>query len=335
MSKEQELFDKNFEKIKGNIKNNRDILFGVCIEQTHEEAKAEIISSFNKGDEVIKRMASKLALNLVDYADEIVELTERLQNVPVENYIEVELDLLEEGYPFELVPFVYLVTGDHDEEMRRAWYYLATERMAHRLTLDRKIKNELEEAKEKKNKEDAKAVKDKEESLLRKQFKKINQENKQLEEKLKEVGERYSIEKEAILKEIEAYQQQIKGLTIEIEEQKKELKSFEQKIGGYSLNLATDFSEIKLMVAHTSPVLYAPIIFPDVKFVSAQELISKVQKKTTEKVILQKGGLSYMEYRQIIQALKDKGIACVEIDALEEREIIMKVSAFIENQLEK
>ena len=226
-----------------------------------------------------------------------------------------------------MILFVYLIVGCYSEEIQLPLYYLAMERFAKETASDK-----LEEVvKGKAEKEVDETQKDK---GIRKQLKKVTQDKKRLEEELEEVKGKYEEEKALTLEKINHLQKEVKELIIKDDNSQKQLEQYKRQIGGYSLNLADDLSVFKVVVAYTSPLLYAPIIFPDLTFLNVQELSNGIQKQGANLVILQKNGLSFMDYRKVTQTLKEKNIPFVEIDAIEERGVIMKVSSIMQEQLE-
>ena len=124
------------------------------------------------------------------------------------------------------------------------------------------------------------------------------------------------------------------GLTIKDNASQKMLEDYKRKLGGYTLNLADDLSIFRVVVISKSPLLYAPIIFPELTFLGVHELASKISKQKINLVIIQKNGLSFKEYLLIQQMLNEKNILFVNIDAKEERSLIMNISVIMQQKIE-
>ena len=261
------------------------------------------------------------------FGEELLELKEKLADVGLSEFNALESELTEEGYAPALILLVYLIVGNYPRELRNPIYYLTMERMTKFLA-----KEKLEELVKVKTEQENEAGSQKDKGV-RKQLKKVTQEKKRLEEELLQLKNDFEEEKEKMVNKVEELQKNLKQLSINDVSQKKQLEQYERQMGGYTFNLADDLGELKVVVGHNSPLLYAPIIFPELKFLTTQELINGIQKKTTNLVILQKNGLNFMDYRKVTQAMKEKGIEWTEIDAKEERGIIMQVSAIIQEKL--
>ena len=327
MVEDETFFNEHFETFCENVKNEKDFLSGTVRKRNQEEAEATILDEFHKNEDELKEAVTKFSKLISFNGDKVLEVSERLKELPLQDYEVLEQELIEEGYSSALILFVYLIVGCYSEEIQLPLYYLAMERFAKETASDK-----LEEVvKGKAEKEVDETQKDK---GIRKQLKKVTQDKKRLEEELEEVKGKYEEEKALTLEKINHLQKEVKELIIKDDNSQKQLEHYKRQIGGYSLNLADDLSVFKVVVAYTSPLLYAPIIFPDLTFLNVQELSNGIQKQGANLVILQKNGLSFMDYRKVTQTLKEKNIPFVEIDAIEERGVIMKVSSIMQEQLE-
>ena len=327
MVENEAFFNEHFETFYKNVEDGKDFLSGTIQKRNQEEVEAMILNEFHKNEDELKEAVTKFSKLISFNGDKVLEVSERLKELPLEEYEVLEQELIEEGYSSALILFVYLIVGCYSEEIQLPLYYLAMERFAKETASDK-----LEEVvKGKAEKEVDETQKDK---GIRKQLKKVTQDKKRLEEELEEVKGKYEEEKALTLEKINHLQKEVKELIIKDDNSQKQLEQYKRQIGGYSLNLADDLSVFKVVVAYTSPLLYAPIIFPDLTFLNVQELSNGIQKQGANLVILQKNGLSFMDYRKVNKTLKEKNIPFVEIDAIEERGVIMKVSSIMQEQLE-
>lgn len=327
MVEDETFFNEHFEVFCENVESEKDFLSGTVRKRSQEEVEATILDEFHKNEDELKEAVTKFSKLISFNGDKVLEVSERLKELPLQDYEVLEQELIEEGYSSALILFVYLIVGCYSEEIQLPLYYLAMERFAKETASDK-----LEEVvKGKAEKEVDETQKDK---GIRKQLKKVTQDKKRLEEELEEVKGKYEEEKALTLEKINHLQKEVKELIIKDDNSQKQLEQYKRQIGGYSLNLADDLSVFKVVVAYTSPLLYAPIIFPDLTFLNVQELSNGIQKQGANLVILQKNGLSFMDYRKVTQTLKEKNIPFVEIDAIEERGVIMKVSSIMQEQLE-
>lgn len=327
MVEDETFFNEHFETFCENVENEKDFLSGTVRKRNQEEAEATILDEFHKNEDELKEAVIKFSKLISFNGDKMLELHERLKELPLEEYEVLEQELIEEGYSSALVLFVYLAVGCYSREIQLPLYYLMMERFAKATASDKlekmtkgKVEKEVDETQKDKG--------------IRKQLKKVTQDKKRLEEELEEVKGKYEEEKALTLEKINHLQKEVKELIIKDDNSQKQLEQYKRQIGGYSLNLADDLSVFKVVVAYTSPLLYAPIIFPDLTFLNVQELSNGIQKQGANLVILQKNGLSFMDYRKVTQTLKEKNIPFVEIDAIEERGVIMKVSSIMQEQLE-
>lgn len=325
MNEAEDFFNENFETFVTNVENEKDFMQGIWVKQSQEEVLEQFLAEFNKEGDALMDGIIDTTKMLSSFGEEMLELKALLEGVELEDYEAVEQELVEKEYPPALILFVYLVAGSYPQELKVPIYYLATERIAKFMAknnLINKIKTELEN--------DSNNQKDK---GIKKVLKKTTQEKKRLEEELSQLKETYEEDKAETLQKIDELQKTIKQLSIQDVSQKKQIEEFERQMGGYTMNLADDLSELKMVVGHTSPLMYAPLVFPEIKFMAVNELINGVQKKSVELVAVQQNGLSYMEFKKIADSLNDKGIEWVEIDALEERRVIIELSNIIKNKL--
>ncbi len=326
MVENETFFNENFEKFCVNVEYGKDFLSGTVQKRSQDEAEVTILEKFHKDDDGWKEAIVEFTDLLSSDGEKMLELQERLKGLPLEEYEVLEQELIEEGYSSTLISFAYFVVGSYSEEVQAPLYYLTMEKLA-KMTATDKLGEMM---KEKLEKEANEVQKDK---GVRKHLKKVTQDKKRLEEELNEIKTKYEEEKIIIAKKVDSLQKEVKELMIKDDNNQKQLEQYKRQIGGYSLNLADDLSMFKVIVAYTSPLLYAPIIFPDLTFLTIQELSNGIQKQTTNLVILQKNGLSFMDYRKVTQNLKEKNIPFIEIDAIEERGVIMKVSSIMQEQL--
>lgn len=327
MNEDEEFFNENFEKFFQNVENGKDFMSGVWVQYSEEEIMETFLNNFHKDEEALKDAIIETTKLSSTFGEELLELKEKLADVGLSEFNALESELTEEGYAPALILLVYLIVGNYPRELRNPIYYLTMERMTKFLA-----KEKLEELVKVKTEQENEAGSQKDKGV-RKQLKKVTQEKKRLEEELLQLKNDFEEEKEKMVNKVEELQKNLKQLSINDVSQKKQLEQYERQMGGYTFNLADDLGELKVVVGHNSPLLYAPIIFPELKFLTTQELINGIQKKTTNLVILQKNGLNFMDYRKVTQAMKEKGIEWTEIDAKEERGIIMQVSAIIQEKL--
>lgn len=329
LTADEKFFNENFEMFNKNIANKKDFMEGISVQPEYIDIETMFLNTFNKNEQQLKESLLNLNREMLGFKEEIIQLNKQLKNITLEEYISLEPELIQSGYSNGLTLFVFLLTGIYDTTLKLPLYYLSMERLSYYLI--------LKNAKEKSSIVLNRIQQSNEHNLkdLKKQLKKSNQEKKQLETELTDLKNSYTNDQKKNLQKINELQTDVKNLSIENQKQKIKLTQYEQQINGYTLNLSINLENLKIVVAHMSPLLYAPIIFPDITFLNPKELYSCLQKKEIDLLILQKNGLSFIEYQKIIQALKDKNISWIEIDASEERAIIINMSAIIQEKLRK
>lgn len=325
MIEDEDFFINNFDNFVKNVEEEKDFLSGLVRKYTEDEVEQKIYKKFDKDEVRLKNSLSQIIDLIPTEKEKFSELCNLLERKSLEEYQCLFQNLISEGYPEELINLAYAFSGECSGKVRVSLYYLGIEELVKRY-----IKYTLIE-KSNINNEQGESLNDK---GVRKQLKKVAQDKKKLEEELEQIIYSYEEEKRGIVEKISSLEAEIRGLTIKDNASQKMLEDYKRKLGGYTLNLADDLSIFRVVVISKSPLLYAPIIFPELTFLGVHELASKISKQKINLVIIQKNGLSFKEYLLIQQMLNEKNILFVNIDAKEERSLIMNISVIMQQKIE-
>lgn len=164
---------------------------------------------------------------------------------------------------------------------------------------------------------------------MKKELRLIEQQTKQKEAEMKKTESKSSKEIEKIAEELRTtkvkYEKENHILSTEVERLNRVVLERQQLTEFFKRGVTQKYNDLKWVICHNIPLMFAPDIFPEFEFVNLQE-VEKVILKDSTCLWIQQSGLSYTEKRQLTLLAQKYQIPVQEFHAKEERELIMELS---------
>jgi len=150
--------------------------------------------------------------------------------------------------------------------------------------------------------------------------------------KLKKSEDKYAAKIEKQNKDIERALSEKKQTEAEADDIANHLKKLKNQImeqdaavAGYKKMLSDDFTNLKIAVIHDSQLLYAPSIFPDIKFLHISDLL-EADFAEVKLALIQEFGSAAKKVRQLETKAKAAKCDVVSLKCEDERQLIMAIA---------
>ena len=167
---------------------------------------------------------------------------------------------------------------------------------------------------------------------MRKEIRSLEQQLKQKERDLERAKAKSSTEAQEVAETTRQlrvkYEKENHQLTTEVEKLRETVLKQEQLTDFFKRGLTQKYPNLKWVIAHTFPLMFAKEIFPEFEFVELKE-IQKIDFKEVDALWISQSGTSYAEKRNLSLLAQKHQLKLTEIQAKEERELIMELSVAI------
>lgn len=182
------------------------------------------------------------------------------------------------------------------------------------------------------------SIKHIDEALMVAQYNSLVKEHDELSGKVQKIESEHqlAIEKvskrlEASRKEKEQIEKNAKEITDSYLELKNQVEEGETLASGYKQMLSDDFTNLKTMVIHHSQLLYAPFLYPDIKFIAFDEVVEN-SFYDSSLVLIQRLGNSSKQAYQLEMEAKVAGCDVLFLQCEDERQLIMELVRVIDER---
>lgn len=318
-------FDQYFEEMRENVREGRYFLTGISGVETEEEFVRDVLTHYEKKTENLRESIGELVKRYRGDKDTIARLEDKFQDVSC-----LEFDQIRHEYESEYNPALVLIAfvvsmlkrlEDGDEtathDLVRALYFEALHR-AWVVEIQLRHENDDFEEEAKRWKEKYEALQGKVKETKEEKNDKSKKQVQQLQVLVKEL--------EPLKEKYTALETQYSALQLREKELSESVQSYDRLFGHFDWNLQTTYHHRQIVVIHALHEVYLSRLFPDITFLTSDQ-VDRLDQYQPKEIWVQQSGLSYSKKKSIIMFAKRQQVQLKELRGLDERDLIMEMSA--------
>ena len=160
----------------------------------------------------------------------------------------------------------------------------------------------------------------------------------ELEQKMKIMADEHEAKIKELNEQIKTLQLEKETSVVDVGALKNELLTLQNQIAqqetlakGYQKMLIDDFSNLKMLVIYKSQLLYAPLIYPDVKFLLIDDLTEECFAQA-RLILIQSLGGSAKQKRELEVKASTSKCEIINLHCKDERQLILEIARIIDER---